>query len=190
MAQRAARVVLTYRDLIQLPNDRNRYELFEGELQVTAAPNTPHQTAVINIATILNVHVQQHGLGDLFVAPYDVYFTETTVVEPDLVFVAEAHRGIILTEHIRGVPDLVIEVTSPSTARVDRNAKMQLYARYQVPHYWIFDPQRHKADAYGLTTTIYELVRTARGNEDFSAPPFPELVIRLARAWGSFGPKG
>lgn len=49
MASEPERIILDYDDLVALPNDRNRYELFDGELQLTAAPNTMHQTAVTNL---------------------------------------------------------------------------------------------------------------------------------------------
>ena len=63
VASQPERVILTYDDLIELPNDRNRYELFEGELQVTGAPNIAHQATVGNLYLLLSGHVRRHRLG-------------------------------------------------------------------------------------------------------------------------------
>jgi len=94
MASQPERVVLTYQDLLQLLNDRNRYELFEGELQVTAARNIAHQTASINLSSLLHNYVRANRLGRVLTAPCDVHFSETTVVEPDLLFVSAERAAV------------------------------------------------------------------------------------------------
>ena len=60
MASQPERIVLTYEDYLQLPTDRNRYEIFEGEVQVSAAPNVAHQTVVTNLGAILGNHLRSH----------------------------------------------------------------------------------------------------------------------------------
>jgi Uma2 family endonuclease len=90
------RVVLTYDDLRATPDDGRRYEIMEGELAVTPAPSTTHQRISRNLEFVLHTHVTQHGLGEVLDAPVDVILDRTTVVEPDLVFVARArvdHHG-------------------------------------------------------------------------------------------------
>lgn len=183
MASQPERVVLTYQDLLQLPNDRNRYELFEGELQVTAAPNTAHQTASMNLTLILGNHVRAHQLGRIFTAPCDVLLGETTVVEPDLLFVAAERTEIIQRQYVAGAPDLVIEIISPSTALADRQVKRQLYARHGITHYWLVDVERQEFIAYALADGLYREVARGRETETVSAPPFADLSIPLAEIW-------
>lgn len=184
MASEPARVILTYDDLVTLPSDRNRYELFEGELQVTAAPYVTHQAVVTRLALRLGVHIEQHRLGYLFVAPCDVLLTETTVVEPDLLFVARGRREIISPRFIRGAPDLVVEVLSASTAQTDRQVKRQLYARYGVRNYWRLDPDRREFVGEVLANGAYQPVAFGREHQDVSCLPFSDLVISLADLWG------
>jgi len=184
MATEPERVILTYEDLIELPNDRNRYELFEGELQVTAAPNVSHQTAVTNLTTILVNHVRAGRLGWVFTAPCDVLLSNVSVVEPDLLFVARERRAILVPQHVRGAPDLVVEVLSPSTAQTDRHTKRQLYARYGVANYWHLDPDRWEFVAEALEAGIYRQVAVGRESQTIIAPPFPDLEIPLAQVWG------
>ncbi len=183
MASQPERVILTYDDIAQLPTDRHRYELFEGELQVTAAPNTAHQTVVGNLYILMATHVRRNRLGRVFIAPYDVLLSDITVVEPDLLFVSRERQSIIRPSYIRGVPDLVVEVLSPSNPQTDRQVKRQLYARHGVPYYWLLDPDQREFIAYALESGAYRAVVTARGDGTVSAPPFPDLAISLAEVW-------
>jgi Uma2 family endonuclease len=81
-------------------------------------------------------------------APFDVILAETTIVQPDIIFVPNDRLGIFSSRGAEGAPTLVIEILSPSTARIDRGTKLQLYARYGVPYYWIVDPGRRAIEVY------------------------------------------
>lgn len=183
MVTNPEKIVLTYENLIEMPNDRQRYEIVDGELYVTATPNISHQTAVTNLTTVLNVHGRAHRLGRVFTAPCDVILEDTTVVEPDIIFVAEARKDIILPQHIRGAPDLVVEVLSLWTARTDREVKRQAYARHGIPWYWLLDPDRQAFTAHALIDGSYQQVAIAHENEHVSADPFPNLDIDLGEIW-------
>lgn len=69
-------------------------------------------------------------------------------VQPDIVFVTAARRHIITEDGIRGAPDLVIEILSPSTARRDRTVKCHLYERHGIPEYWVADPDAKQVEAW------------------------------------------
>jgi Uma2 family endonuclease len=183
MATRPNRVIFTYEDLLQFPEDGKRYEILEGELVVTPAPNLGHQGASIALSTILYLHVEQHGLGTVLAAPCDVLLSEISVVEPDLLFVSRERREIMERAFVRGAPDLVVEILSPSTARRDREAKMKLYGQYGVPNYWLIDPEAREALAFALQDGEYHQTARAHDDETFSAPPFPELAIPLGKLW-------
>lgn len=183
MTTRPERTLLTYEDYCRLPDDLNRYELFEGVLVVAPSPNRAHQTAVSSLHLILGRHVRDQRLGMVWVAPYDVLLNDNTIVQPDLLFVAQDRLHIAELRYVRGAPDLVIEVLSPGTPQREREAKRDLYARYGVPHYWEFDPDRRTAEAYLLLGGSYSLVRSAQGSESFSASPFPDLMIPLHEIW-------
>lgn len=183
MAIRSGQILLTYEDYLELPNDRNRYEILEGDLAVNPAPNTAHQTVVLNLGALLRDHVRRHDLGRVFIAPTDVLLSDTTIVQPDILFISRERETILRREHVRGAPDLMIEVISPTSARTDRHTKQRIYARYGVPHYWLVDPEQRSIEAYTVVGTGYSQVSLASGNESFSAPPFPDLAIRLDEIW-------
>jgi Uma2 family endonuclease len=130
---------LTYSDLLRLPDDGNRHEIVGGEEVVTAAPNISHQRAVFRLGRLLADHVESKRLGEVLLAPVDVVLSKHDIVEPDLVFVSQKRTSLIRANRIQGVPDLVIEVSSPSTAALDRGRKRDLYERSGVREYWIVD---------------------------------------------------
>src|SRR4051794_11765954 len=106
---------LTADDLAQFPDDDSRYELIGGQLHVSPAPSPVHQTVLLNIATMVRDHVRSRQLGRVFVAPIDVRLSDRDLVQPDLLFVATQRSAIVTTTGVRGAPDLVVEVVSPSS---------------------------------------------------------------------------
>ena len=177
------RIILTYDDYLRLPNDRNRYEILDGELTVTPAPSTRHQRVSSRLHRILANHILAHQLGDLYAAPTDLILAPTTVVQPDLIFISNDRLHLVTERAIEGPPTLVIEILSPTTDRTDRLTKAQLYARHRVPHYWLIDLDQQIFEAYELAGDQYNLGARASGAEMFSPSLFPGLSIQLADLW-------
>src|SRR3990170_4388004 len=169
------KIILTYEDYAALPNDGKRYEILEGELAVTPAPGTKHQTVSVNLTGLLRQHVREKDLGKIFHAPVDLILESTSVLQPDLLFVSKARQSIITDRAIEGAADLVIEILSPTTSRSDRVTKAQIYARHKVPAYWIVDPEQEAVEVYLLNVDSYRLAVTLQGETPLSVPPFPEL---------------
>lgn len=177
------KIILTYDDYRLLPNDRNRYEIFDGDLSVTPAPRTKHQRTSSRLHVILANHIRAQQLGEIFAAPTDVIFTPTTVVQPDLIFIGDDRHHIVTERAIEGTPTLLIEILSPATHQTDRLTKAQLYARYQVPHYWLVDPDQQTLEAYELARDHYNLVASAQNADVFIPSLFPGLSIQLGDLW-------
>ena len=147
--ERMALPQITWDDVLQMPEDRNRYEAIEGELYVTPAPSSRHQRVSMALAVALHRILVGGGHGELFHAPYGVKFPSTGEgVQPDLVFVSGGRREIILPAQIEGAPDLVVEILSPSTAGRDRGVKRKLYERQGVGEYWIVDAEAGAVDVW------------------------------------------
>lgn len=171
---------LTYEDYLLLPNDGKRYQILEGELDVTPAPSTTHQKVSMRLEHLLVSHVEVHHLGLVLHAPLDVVLDERNVVQPDIVFVSSIRMPIVEEERIAGAPDLVIEILSPSTARVDRGTKSAIYARHGVRWYWLVDPGKRLLEEYELRGQGYHLCGRLGAGETFSPGLFPGLAISLA----------
>ena len=122
-----------------LPDDGNRYEVIDGKLFVTPAPRWPHQRAVVELCRILYEYLKPERIGEVLVAPADVVFSPTRLVQPD-VFVVPFVNGRRAEQFVDvGRLHLAAEVLSPSTARGDRVAKRTLFHDEGVPEYWIVD---------------------------------------------------
>jgi Uma2 family endonuclease len=122
-----------------LPDDGRRYELVSGELVVTPAPRGLHQVAVTELFRLLDPWVRSTGVGHLLLSPADVSLGEDEMLQPDL-FVYRTATG----RQLRNWGDitdllLVVEISSPSTARYDRTLKRLRYQRAAVPEYWVVD---------------------------------------------------
>ena len=129
----------TVDDVQALPDDGNRYEVIDGELFVTPAPRLRHQEAVFELAVMLREYLKSDRVGHVFLAPADVIFTPTRLVQPD-VFVTRLVNGRRPEEFVAASGLLLAaEVLSPSTARADRVAKRTLFRDEGVPEYWIVD---------------------------------------------------
>lgn len=177
-----SRTILTYADYAALPDDGLLYELHEGELSVTPAPGTRHQFVKANLFVVLYQHVKAGGLGVLLDAPTDCILSDTSIVQPDIVYVAARDAGRVSERAIEGAPTLAVEVLSPSTQRIDRRRKLDLYARHGIPHYWIVDPVARAIEAYELAGPRYALA-VQLGDRPATLPPFPDLAINPADIW-------
>lgn len=141
----------TYEEFARLPDDGNRYEVIAGELYATPAPGSIHQRVLFRLAAMIENFCDEHGVGTMYGAPYDVIFGEGDYLEPDIVFVRRDREDIVEKHGMVGAPDLVVEVLSSSTSRRDRGIKRERYAAYGVPEYWIIDTQAKRVEVLRLT---------------------------------------
>ena len=149
----------TYDDYLKTPDDK-RYELIEGELYMTPSPITNHQRISGRIDFELRKFVLENDCGEIFYAPYDVYFDDENVVQPDILFISKDRLNIIGDKNLQGAPDLVIEILSESNAYRDLIQKKKLYARFGVKEYWIVVPGEKTIDIHILKDKTYQLYKT------------------------------
>jgi Uma2 family endonuclease len=176
-------VKLTYEDLVLFPDDGKRHEIIDGEHYVTASPNTKHQRISMNLSIRLGTVVQTQRLGQLFAAPFDVLFSDFDVVVPDLVYVSSARLSeVITTAHVRGVPDLIVEIGSPSTRKRDETIKRRLYERAGVAEYWVVDPELDEIKVYRLADGrfVRGAVLSLEQGDVLVSPLFPGFELPLA----------
>src|SRR5262245_6988363 len=165
---------LTYADLQALPDDElHRYELIDGELLVSAAPNTAHQIAVGRLHLLLQAACPPGHL--ILLAPYDWLVDDRNVYEPDVLV---APRRAFTDRLLPVPPVLAVEVLSPSHPGRDLVRKRAAYERAGLAHYWIVDPV---APAVTVLDRIDgSLVETgvAKGDEPLAVEhPFPVTLV-------------
>jgi Uma2 family endonuclease len=177
-------VKLTYDDFLLFPDDGMRHELIDGEHHVTPSPNTKHQTVSVTLTVGIGAWLEANPIGRLYHAPFDVVFTPFDVVEPDLLYLSNDRAADVLTaEHVRGAPDLVIEIGSPGTRARDETKKRALHEREGVAEYWFVDPEIDVVRIYRRSgngfARVTELSREA--NEVLTTPLLPGLELPLTR---------
>lgn len=104
------------------------------------APYLIHQKISGRFTWVLGPFIEENDLGVLFAAPTDVILSRHDIAQPDLVFVSKERSHILTKANIQGVPDLVIEILSDSTRKIDEGIKYERYERFGVREYWLTDP--------------------------------------------------
>jgi Uma2 family endonuclease len=177
-------VKLTYDDFLLFPDDGKRHELIDGEHYVTASPNWSHQTISGNFHGMIWSYLQQHSIGQILHAPFDVIFSKFDVVEPDLVYISrERLEKIRSSAGATGAPDLIVEIGSPSTRRRDETIKRRLYERFGVTEYWIVDPEVDTIKVYRLVNEQYDRVAelNLESGDVLTTPLLPGLELPLRK---------
>ena len=177
-------VPFTYREYALLPDDGRRHELIEGDFYVTPAPRPLHQTVSRRLQQLLMQQLEDTGIAQVFNAPVDVLLDDTTCLQPDLVVIRLSRDEVVKETAIVGVPDLVVEILSPSHPGNDRFLKRGVYARFKVPEYWIVDPVN------GFVTVLrssepgrYDLEARFDRTSTLTSEEFPELAVPLPRVF-------
>jgi Uma2 family endonuclease len=179
-------VKLTYDDFVLFPDDGKRHELIDGEHYVTPSPSRKHQAIAWNLTVMIGTYLESNPVGRAFTAPFDVIFSDFDVVEPDLLYISKARLDEILTtKHVRGAPNLVVEIASPSTRTRDESLKRKLYERSGVEEYWVIDPGRNTIAVYRLTGAVYVRALQLDGarNDTLTTPLLPYLEMPLHRVF-------
>ncbi|MCS6958681.1 MAG: Uma2 family endonuclease [Pseudanabaenaceae cyanobacterium SKYGB_i_bin29] len=187
MSELTIRQLWTRGDLDLLPENGNRYEIVEGELFVTRAPHWQHQTTCLNFCLALQQWSQATGLG--YVGMHvGVIFSEENDVIPDVVWVTKEKYQSLLdgAGHLRGAPDLVIEVLSPGAenARRDRQVKLKLYSVYGVLEYWLADWQARQIEVYRREGGVLKLAMTLYNNDLLTSPLLPNFTCPVQEIFG------
>lgn len=147
----------TEADYFALPDTNRFIELSEGELIIPPHPTETHQRVVLHLVLAFQSFVETHNLGTIRFAPLPVRLWPGKIREPDILFVSHAHAERI-SEQVYGPPDLVVEVLSSGTRRLDRGEKFLEYARAGVDEYWLVGPEARTIEVFVLVEDVYTLL--------------------------------
>ncbi len=170
-----------YEDYQRLPDDGKRYEIIKGVLYVANAPSIEHQFTVSEIHFALKLFVREKQLGQVFTAPLEVHLSEISrPVQPDLLFISTARQPPFGAKIFEGAPDLIVEVVSPSSIRLDRKTKFDAYEEAGVAEYWVVDTKTRSVEVYTLARGEYALHGQYTGDELITSALLPELQIKTS----------
>jgi Uma2 family endonuclease len=142
--------------LIQEDRGWPRYELVDGELLVTPAPQPVHQMAAQELFVLVSEYSRREALGIAFMSPADIELERDSITQPDVFVIANKRLPAKWTE----VSALVFaaEIVSPSSARADRLTKREYYLRNGVPEYWVVDLDARVVERWRPSDTRPEIL--------------------------------
>jgi Uma2 family endonuclease len=177
---------LTYEDLLAMPHRGQRYEIFDGELFESPVPTLKHQRTAQRLARAFEEGVRDDSR--VLSTGVDVILAPGTVARPDLLLVLADRLDIVGNTggEVRGAPDLILEVLSPATVRLDRVIKMDAYARYSVPEYWLVDGSAKLIEIFRLDrhAQLYRLTGSCHPEDRAGTPLVPGLAVEVGRLFG------
>ena len=176
------RTKLTNADYIRLTPpvpDGPRYQLIDGELIAMAGASDPHQVFLMRFGFAVLPQVDDLGIGEIRIAPYDVHVDETNTYQPDLLFVSYARRSIVQYSGAFGAPDVVVEILSDSTRRRDLAEKLPVYLRAGVLAVVIVDLAAQTVAVYGGGDAAAPL-RVFAASDTLTLDAMPGVAVPLA----------
>lgn len=129
----------TYSDYLKKTEEGN-FQLIGGQITARTSPSAIHQEVLLNLVFAIRNFLTKNKSGKVFVAPLDVYFSETEVYQPDIFVLLNSSFSKLKENMVEGAPDLILEVLSPSTAYYDLKHKKNIYEKSSVKEYWVVDP--------------------------------------------------
>ena len=181
----AASAPYTWDDFVALEEDDLR-ELIDGELVEVEVPTRTHEEIVSWLCYFLRGWAEAENGGSVLASGYKVRISDRRGVMPDLQFYRRGNEVSLEQEQglVRGRPDLLVEIVSPSSRRYDRVTKLRWYAQLGVPEYWIVDPEARIVERLVLREAAFVIAASLEGEETFRPESFAGLEIPLAKLWG------
>jgi Uma2 family endonuclease len=173
---------LTIADLEAFPDDGVKREIIGGELFVSPKGSRRHQRVIALLSHYLVEWALAHG-GEAYAEP-DVYYSDRDGVVPDVVLVSAATAAMLDPEVIDRAPDLIVEVSSPSTRGHDLVRKRALYEAQGVPEYWFADLDADRIEVYRLADGSYPPPAIVERGGAIAPPHLPGLHVAVADALG------
>lgn len=177
---------LTKYDYWQLPDAGPRYQLVNGDLYMAPAPNRFHQDISRTIQFEIMKYLERTPGGIIYNAPFDVVLTDINVFQPDLAYFSKEGRSVLTDKGAEGAPDLVVEVLSPSTARLDLDQKRVVYARTGVSDLWMVYPDKLEVQVFDLRRDPDVPAATLRGDDVLRSRFLPGFELPLTTVFQRF----
>ena len=152
--------VMTYEEFLQWVDEDTWAEWVDGKVEIMSPASLRHQHIVDFLAAIIRHFIEEHQLGDVITAPFQMKTApDLPGREPDILFIARENMHRLKDTHLDGPADLVVEVVSPESRSKDRGTKFYEYEQGGVREYWLIDPLRKQAEFYQLGADgVYHIV--------------------------------
>ncbi|MBA2543467.1 MAG: Uma2 family endonuclease [Deltaproteobacteria bacterium] len=170
-------------DLAEVPEGHNG-QLIDGVLYITSRPSIHHAIAITYLIGALHPFVRDRAKGWVLLFEPALQFGSNFLIGD----IAGWRRERLPTiprdsKWIDIAPDFICEALSPSTAKIDRGRKREIYAKAKVGHVWFIDPLNRTLEVLALAKSVYNVVASAGDDDRAKFPPFDNVEIDLANLW-------
>ncbi|MCY3021047.1 MAG: Uma2 family endonuclease [Planctomycetota bacterium] len=172
-------VKFTYEEYRTLPENGRHYQVVDGDLIMSPSPTFRHQLIIMELSRRLAGFVADNRRGVVLFAPLDVILSEENVFQPDILYISNERRSVILREGLRGAPDLCVEVLSPSNRELDLTVKRLTYAKFGLPELWIVDPDADTLQLFRLQENHQAPLKVFGANDTLATPLLPGFSLPL-----------
>lgn len=179
-APSASAYKMTVKEFYELPEGPPYFQLIDGDLYMSPSPRRYNQQISMFLSGVLYTFIEEHDLGELYAAPSDVVFADQTVLNPDLYFVSRERAHILTEQGAHGAPDLVIEILSPSTAKLDVGRKREIYAESGVREMWVIVPETRTLEIYRFAEDREQPASVLSVGETLTSHVLPGLSLAIA----------
>jgi Uma2 family endonuclease len=155
-------------------------ELIDGALRVADSPMPRHQSAVLQLLLALDAHVRPRDLGRMWVAPLDVVLNDrrALIVQPDLFFISN-ERSWIVTDRVRGAPDLVVEVLSPNPRIGRTDERVRWFEEHGVRECWLVHQDQRSITVIEFENRRETSRRSFQRRDAMASSVLPEFTSSL-----------
>jgi len=167
---------------LRQPGPRD-FQFIRAWRAVVSSPAQFNKDIAGNIYFLIRSYLEKHRLGKILMGPVELRLPDSKVYQPDVLFVANSRKSILTPLRVEGAPNLVVEVLSPRTAKLDKGAKRVVYARAGVEELWIVDPEARRVHVYRLAESAEEPDGSYGVRGKIESPLFPGLKIPVAKVF-------
>ncbi len=172
---------MTYKEFLAWADEDTLAEWVDGEVVMYSPASKQHQNLADFLTSVLRAFVEQHHLGVVLSAPFQMKLEHGR--EPDLLFVANEHLERLKETHLEGPADLVVEIVSPESVGRDRGEKFYEYERAGIPEYWLIDPLREQAEFYQLGVQGRYRMLVPEAERIYRSVVVPGFWLRVVWLW-------
>ena len=161
----------TLLEVFKMLPEGTRAELIDNSLYMSPAPTLSHQDVSVTLASLIFMHVRQKKSGKVYAAPVDVFLSNKNAFQPDIIFISTENKSKLKEDGIYGAPDLIIEILSPGSKKLDLTKKKDAYEKAGVKEYWIVDPETKESIGHQLEKGSYVEFKKEKGK-------LPSLLLK------------
>jgi Uma2 family endonuclease len=181
---------MTFEEFLEWLDEDTRAEWVDGEVEIAMPSGYWHQEIVGFLFALLRLWTEQHGGGAVVMAPYLMLLAPQQVGatrrgrgrEPDLLYVSPDNISRIKQYYVDGAADIVVEVISPESRSVDRNAKFFEYEKAGVQEYWLVDLDHSEVEFYRLND-VGQYARIEVTDGHYKSIVLNDFTLEVAWLW-------